>query len=227
MKLKNIFYLIAFIFLCGCATISQSDFANVKADIAQLQVQVESLSNKQTDLYSKYEMAMVANDTKTAAIEELHNKISQLSQKIQDLQTVTAKKNIGADVVAPSTLYQNAYNDFLMRKYDVALSGFRSFIKKYPEQDLAPQAQYYIAESLYLKDNFSNAYEEYEKVGKNYPSCEFVVPSKLKMAICLEELNKKNDAMLILESIVLNYPNTPEAFTAKEKIKVYTNAKSK
>ena len=227
MKNKKIFYLVVFVFFGGCATISQSDFASLKSDVAQLQVKVESLANKQTDLYSKYEMTMVANDTKTAAIDELHDKISQLSQKIQDLQTVTSNKNMGSDIVSPSTLYKNAYNDFLMRKYDIALSGFRSFIKKYPEQDLAPQAQYYIAESLYLKDDFTNAYGEYEKVEKNYPSCEFVVASKLKMAICLEQLNKQNDAMLILESIVLNHPNTPEAFTAKEKIKEYTNAKSK
>jgi len=227
MKLQKNFYLLFFILLVGCSSVQQSDVSSIKSDVAQMQVKVESLSNKQTDLYSKYEASMVTNDTNTAQIQDLYKKISQLSQKIQDLQTVTAKGNTGSEVVIPSTIYQNAYNDFLMRKYDIALSGFRSFIKKYPDQDLAPQAQYYVADCLYLKDDFSSAYKEYEKVEKNYPTCEFVVPSKLKMAICLEKLNKKNDAMLILESIVLNYPNSPEAFTAKEKIKVYTNAKSK
>lgn len=225
MKLRFLF--LFFVCFFGCSAMQQSDLAIIKSDIAQLQVKVESLANKQTDLYSKYEMAMVSNDTKTAAIEEIHNKISQLSQKIQDLQTVTAKKNIGSDIITPSTLYQNAYNDFLMRKYDMALSGFRSFIKKYPDQDLAPQAQYYIGECLYLKEDFATAYEEYKKLEDNFPACEFVASSKLKMALCLEQLNKENDAMLILQSILLSYPNSPEAFTAKEKIKAYTNVKSK
>ena len=225
MKLKKIFLFLFFMCFCGCSTMQQSDLASIKSDVAQLQVKVESLANKQTDLYSKYEMIMVENDTKTASIDEIHSKISQLSQKIQDLQTITAKKNIGVNVVTPSALYQNAYNDFLMRKYDMALSGFKSFIKKYPDQDLAPQAQYYIGECLYLKEDFATAYEEYKKIEDNFSSCEFVASSKLKMALCLEKLNKENDAMLVLQSILLNYPNSPEAFTAKEKIKAYTNVK--
>jgi len=227
MKKNKLFLLLSFLFFAGCANIQQqSDLAGIKSDVAQLQVKVESLANKQTDLYSKYENTMVANDTQSATVQELYKKISQLSQRIQDLETVNSKKS-GEKVVLPSTLYQNAYNDFLMGKYDIALSGFKSFMKKYPEQDLSPQAQYYIGECLYSKEDYANAYDEYVKVEENYPVCDMIPASKLKMAVCLEKLGKQQDAMLVLQSIVLKYPNSPETFTAKEKIKVYTNGKSK
>lgn len=227
MRKEKVFSLLLFLCFIGCANMQQqSDLANVKSDVAQLQVKVESLANKQTDLYSKYENSMVANDTQSATIQELYKKISQLSQKIQDLETMNSKRN-GEKVILPSTLYQNAYNDFLMGKYDISLSGFKSFIKKYPEQDLAYQAQYYIGECLYSKEEYANAYDEYVKVEENYPACDIIPSSKLKMAVCLEKLGKQQDAMLVLQSIVLKYPSSPEAFTAKEKIKVYTNGKSK
>lgn len=228
MKTQVICFFAIALCVSGCATTQQqSDLKDIKADVAQLQVKIESLANKQTDLFSKYESAMVANDTQSATVQELYKKISQLSQKIQDLETVTSEKNAGHKVVAPSTLYQNAYNDFLMGKYDIALSGFKSFMKKYPNQDLSAQAQYYIGECLYSKEDFAYAYEEYKKVEEKYPLCEFVASSRLKMALCLEKLNKEKESMLILQSILLNYPNSPEAFTAQEKIKVYTNANSK
>ena len=44
----------------------------------------------------------------------------------------------------------------------------------------------------HCKEEFANAYEEYVKVEENFPACEIVPSSKLKMALCLEKLNKKN-----------------------------------
>ncbi|MDD2523480.1 MAG: tol-pal system protein YbgF [Endomicrobiaceae bacterium] len=215
----------------GCATTFQSDLSNMKSEIAQLQVSFNSIESKQADVYSKYETNLVTTDTTNASIQELYKKISQLSQRLQDLEILAKKGNISSDTKAasgplPSDVYKNAYNDFLIGKYDVAIVGFKSFIKKYSNNELAPQAQYYIGESLYACNKWAEAYEQYKKIEDKYADSEFVSSARLKMALCLELLGKKNDSAAILESILLDYPNSAEAFTAKEKIKIYTNAKS-
>ena len=92
---------------------------------------------------------------------------------------------------------------------------------------MAAQAQYYIAESMYLQNNFADAYEEYKKIEGTYSNSEFISAARLKMALCLEQLNRKEDSLVVLQSIIKDYPKSAEAFTAKEKIKIYTNDKNK
>jgi TolA-binding protein len=104
---------------------------------------------------------------------------------------------------------------------------FKSFLKQYKDHDLSEQAQYYIAESLYSQSKYSEAYEEYKKVEELYPDSKLIPSARLKMALCLELLNKKNDAIIVLQTILTDFPKSAEAFTAKEKIKIYTNDKSR
>ena len=41
------------------------------------------------------------------------------------------------------------------------------------------------------------------------------------------KINRKEDSLVVLQSIIKDYPKSAEAFTAKEKIKIYTNDKNK
>src|SRR5262249_14136092 len=45
--------------------------------------------------------------------------------------------------------YQAAYLDFTRGRYELALTGFREFLRRYPDSPLADSAQYGIGESYY------------------------------------------------------------------------------
>ncbi len=227
---KKIVFLFPLFILCSCAaTTSQSSIDELKKEVSKLQIKCASLETKQAEVYSKYEENLVNTDTANASIQELYKKMAKLSQDLKDLEiTVKNQKSDNAkSVPLPSKLYENAYNDFLIGKYEVAIMGFKSFLKQYKDHDLAVQAQYYIAESLYSQNNYTDAYEEYKKIGELYSNSEFSSSARLKMALCLEQLGKKEDSIIVLQSIIKEYPKSAEAFTAKEKIKIYTNDKNK
>ena len=230
MNKKFVFFLPIFV-CCGCmATTSQSNIDDLKKEVSKLQIKCASLESKQAEMYSRFEENLVDNDTATASIQELYKKMAQLSQSLKDLEVVVnnqQKDNSSANVQLPSKVYESAYNSFLLGKYEMAIVGFKSFLKQYKDHDLAAQAQYYIAESMYLQNNFTDAYEEYKKIEQTYSDSEFISASRLKMALCLEQLGKKEDAIIVLQSILKDYPKSAEAFTAKEKIKIYTNGKNK
>jgi tol-pal system protein YbgF len=221
------------LFLFGCVTqpASQSDVDYLKKEVSKLQIKFKTLEAKQAEMYSKYEENLVDTDVSSASIQELYKKTSKIAQDLKDLEVVVKNQKSSSDssksMQLPSQMYENAYNDFLLGKYEVAIVGFKSLLKQYKDHDLAEQAQYYIGESLYSQTKYSEAYEEYKKVEENYSSSKLIPASRLKMALCLELLNKKNDAVIILQTILTDYPKTAEAFTAKEKIKIYTNDKSK
>ena len=217
--------LLSLILLVGCFSSKQVDIDSLEKEIASLQIKCAGLETKQAELYSKYEESLVNIDTNKASIQELYKKTVQLSQEVDEINIVLKNKaySVSAltDVRAPSKLYENAYNDFLIGKYEVAIMGFKAFIKQYKEHELAVQAQYYIAEALYSQNKFVDAYEEYSKVETNYPNSEFISSSRLKMALCLELLGKKQESIIVLQSILKDFPNSSEVFAAKEKIKIY------
>ena len=220
----NLLLLSLFLFV-GCFSSRQVDINSLEKEIASLQIKCAGLETKQAELYSKYEESLVNIDTNKASIQELYKKTVQLSQEVDEINIVLKNKACSAsavtDVRAPSKLYENAYNDFLIGKYEVAIMGFKAFIKQYKEHELAVQAQYYIAEALYSQNKFVDAYEEYSKVETNYPNSEFISSSRLKMALCLELLGKKQESIIVLQSILKDFPSSSEVFAAKEKIKIY------
>lgn len=220
----NLLLLSLFLFV-GCFSSRQVDIDSLEKEIASLQIKCAGLETKQAELYSKYEENLVNVDTNKASIQELYKKTVQLSQEVDEINIVLKNKAYSAsaltDVRVPSKLYENAYNDFLIGKYEVAIMGFKAFIKQYKEHELAVQAQYYIAEALYSQNKFVDAYEEYSKVETNYPNSEFISSSRLKMALCLELLGKKQESIIVLQSILKDFPNSSEVFAAKEKIKIY------
>jgi len=225
---KKIVFLFPLFMFCGCvATTSQSSIDELKKEVSKLQIKCASLETKQAEMYSKFEENLVDNDTAKASIQELYKKMGKMSQELKDLE-ITVKNQKSDNVKAvplPSKLYENAYNDFLVGKYEVAIVGFKSFLRQYKDHDLAIQAQYYIAEALYSQNKFAEAYEEYKKIGELYSNSELLSSARLKMALCLEQLGKKEDSIVVLQSIIKDYPKSAEAFTAKEKIKIYTNDK--
>lgn len=207
---------------------NQQANSDLKGEFAQLQVSNKNLEAKQIDLYSKCDKNSTAVDTLTMSVQELSKQISFLKQKIQDLETVqknsqnaNAQNSVNTLQESPSEIFNNAYNDFLVGRYELAEMGFRTFVKKYPDHVLAVQAQYYIGESLYSRSNWTDAYEEYKIVEKAYQNSEFIPSARLKMALCLELLGKKNETAIVLKSILQDFPKSAEAFTAKEKLKVY------
>ena len=226
-----IFCLSSIFLLCGCmATTSQSGIDDLKKEVSKLQIKCANLESKQAEMYSKFEENLVNGDTASASIQELYKKMAQISQEIKDLEVTVKnqkKDNSKENVQLPSKLYESAYNDFLVGKYEVAIVGFKSFLKQYKDHDLASQAQYYIAESMYAQEKYAEAYEEYKKIEQLYKGSDLIPSARLKMALCLELLNRKEESIVVLQSILENFPKSAEAFTAKEKIKIYTNDKGK
>jgi tol-pal system protein YbgF len=235
--MKIYLLLSSLVLLAGCVSSGgQAELDSLKKEISKLQIKCAGLESRQAELYSKFEENLVNTDTNKASIQELYKKTEHLSQEVSEMSVVLKKKTDNntstvAEIKVPSKLYENAYNDFLLGKYEVAIMGFKTFIKQYKEHDLAVQAQYYIAESLYSQNKFADAYKEYGKIETNYPNSEFIASSRLKMALCLELLGKEKDSIIVLQSILKNFPKSSEAFTAKEKIKIYnakdTNGKKK
>lgn len=132
----------------------------------------------------------------------------------------------------PQDIYQAAYLDFSKGSYALAITGFREFLRRFPEHKLADNAQYWIGEShLSLAHGYTDAGQadkatqeleegvrEFRKVITNYPRGEKVPTALYKEALALLELKQPSMAEARLQYLIENFPRAEETPLARDRL---------
>jgi tol-pal system protein YbgF len=156
--------------------------------------------------------------------------LKQLRDTLQQVQQGTAataantKEPMVADSSAGETAvvkrdYEIAWHALENRDYKLAISRFKDFLKRHPKSNLADNAQYWIGESHYGLRDFGQAIIEFDAVRRHYPQGEKVPAALLKQGYAFAELGEKLNARLLLQELVEKYPDSPEAGSAKLRLK--------
>jgi tol-pal system protein YbgF len=119
----------------------------------------------------------------------------------------------------PREIYQAAYRDYQRGNFDLAIGGFREFLTKYPNSDLAVNAQYWIGESLYSQKKYIEAVDQFDVVVQKYPKSEKAPGALLKKGFAYLAMNQRPQAIVQFQYVVHEYPNAHEAALAKDKLK--------
>jgi tol-pal system protein YbgF len=126
--------------------------------------------------------------------------------------------------------YQAAYLDFSKGLYPLAVSGFRDFLRRFPDSTLADSAQYWIGEAYFsmaratasqpekARENLEQAVQEFRKVVVAYPRGSKVPTALYKEALALVELKQTALAQARLQYLVEHFPQSEEAPLAKERL---------
>lgn len=115
-------------------------------------------------------------------------------------------------------MYNNAFEDMRTGNYDLAIMQFEEFLTLFKNTELADDAQYWLGECYYGKKEFDKAIPEFEKVEKNYPKSDQLVPSLFKLARSYQEIGNTTKARALFNRIVKDYPDSFEAGPAKERL---------
>jgi tol-pal system protein YbgF len=148
---------------------------------------------------------------------------------------VPARPSTGS--LQPQDIYQAAYIDFSKGSYSLAIAGFREFLRRYPDHELAGSAQYWIGESyLSLARGFTDsaqgekatesleqAVQEFKKVLANYPRADKVPTALYKEALALIDLKQPTLAQARLQYLVDNFPRAEETSLARERLAALKN----
>ena len=121
--------------------------------------------------------------------------------------------------ILADTLYQNALRDFTGGKYDLARQEFSDYIKNFPANDLASNAQFYLGEIFYAQNDFNNAIGSYDTVLENYPKSFKLAASLYKKGTAELELGLKASAVRDLREVGQRFPGSDEARRAQAKLR--------
>jgi tol-pal system protein YbgF len=94
----------------------------------------------------------------------------------------------------PQTAYDVAYAFVLQRDYEAAQSALNGFLQRYPDDELAPNAQYWLGESHYAQGQYREAADAFLTVYRRYKSSNKAPDGLLKLAKSLQALGEKEAA---------------------------------
>jgi len=162
-------------------------------------------------------------------LEDSGVRVTQLSQKVDTVKyKLTAADSARAASGAaprdsttsmdPEAMYQAAYSDIAAGRYSLARESFQTYLKNFPDTEVADNAQYWIGECNYVTGDFAGAIAEFDKVVKNYPKGDKVPAALLKMGISYGRLKNTDEATKYYKMLIQKYPKSPEAAAAKERL---------
>ena len=125
----------------------------------------------------------------------------------------------GAGTPGPNELYQLALDQLRRGSTGAARSAFSDLLKQYPNADVAPDAQFYVADSYDREGNTAAADSVYQLVVQRYPSSERAPTALYKHGLTLITAGKVQAARAALQQVVSKYPRSDEAVLAKDRLR--------
>src|SRR5262245_42081882 len=106
--------------------------------------------------------------------------------------------------------YQYAFDLLRQNKYGDAELALRTFVDQYPEHPLAGNASYWLGETFYVRQDYSNAALTFAEGFQKYPQSGKAPDSLLKLGMSLAALGETADACKALHELKVRYPKAPE-----------------
>ena len=152
----------------------------------------------------------------------LDGKTAGSTSKPMESERLASTKEVPTELKGVSTgmgdIYKDAYETFHKGDLEGARRKFEAFLKQYPNTELSDNAQYWIGETYYLKQDFERAILEYEKAIVKYPEGDKIPGALFKQALAFLDLGDKANARNLLKRVIEKYPRSEQAEMAKKKL---------
>jgi len=233
----------------GCYTTQMTllktglDSLRTQVDVmnARDSVTAQMLEDTRRDLAEQKDLVLATRATASSASRESGESLGRMEGKLDDIMARfriqserqpartpdpssappdSARASKPASGANATQLYDQATTDLTQGRYAMALTGYREYLKRYPDTDLADNAQYGTGECFFAQAQFDSALVEYSKVGQRWSTGDRAPAALYKVGLCQERLGRKTDAKATFEDLVKRFPQSGEAQLARDRIGV-------
>ncbi|HUW27347.1 MAG TPA: tol-pal system protein YbgF [Sulfuriferula sp.] len=114
--------------------------------------------------------------------------------------------------------YEAALNQFKAGNYSAAITAFKGFIKTYPDNPLAPSAQYWIGNAYFSIKDYKTAIAQQKILIASHPDSPKAPDAMLNISSAQLELGDLAAARKTLEALVAKYPDSSASALAKRRL---------
>jgi tol-pal system protein YbgF len=190
---------------------------------------VATVGTKIDEMATAFQQVQNSMADVTARLGNLEQQMKDLSNAVRTMQTPAAPPpTSGSNPSGPTAaippsgtmLYSNANRDRLGGKFDLALQEFNEYLKYYPDDALAPAAQFWIGNIYFTQGDYDNALKAFDLVLERFPANNSKAPDALYWkGKTLMKLDKRNAAATQFREVIRKYSGSEAAANARLQLK--------
>ena len=119
----------------------------------------------------------------------------------------------------PKSAYDAAFGALKDGRYAESARLFQAFIAQYPNDELTPNAYYWLGESYYVTQNYPVSLDTFRKLLAQFPNSQKAPDALLKVGYCQYEMKQWDQAQATLNQVVAQYPNTTVSNLAQGRLR--------
>lgn len=216
----------------GCAT---------KRDVRDLQMELGRMRAQQDSLYQEIrrQNTLLADSVRGGAElvrstrAQLSNQIRQLNDVVlamqqllgQTQQRITELRERAEAAQQPAgetgnaeELYRAGASKLQEKSATAARIAFEQFLTQYSTHELAPDAQFGLAETYVLDGELEAAVTNFVRVAEAYPTSNRAAEALYRAGRVSEERNRRTDARTYYQRVIQRYANSDSARLARERL---------
>ncbi len=189
----------------------RSESAALRGEIETLRFETENSDSRQRELY-------VDLDRRINGLESAPRSFvpppAVVATEPAAAPPVVASRPAGSD----QQNYEAALDLIESRRYDEANRAFTGFLASFPTSPLADNAQYWLAETYYVRNQYADGLAAFRRLIESYPQSDKVPDALLKIGFCQAELGERAAARTSLQEVMRQFPGTTAARLASQRL---------
>lgn len=186
----------------------QLDLQSLRSDLEELQYQVQQSGERQRELYLDI-------DQRLQGIEQSALRATEAS--VLEGGTLTPGE-LPVPGGTDRANYQAAFELLKQGRYDQAGLALKQFMVAFPQSEYSDNAQYWLAETHYVSQQYADALKAFQVVLDRYPDSRKLPDALLKIGFCNYELQRWDGARAALNTVAEQYPETTAARLANQRL---------
>jgi len=188
--------------------------AKLRGQVETLSYELESAKKRQQDFYIDLDGRLRKIETLPPAPPPAPE-----ARLADEVKAADPAPKAASDPAVEAREYETALNYFKANKIKEAASAFELFARSYPDSTLAPNAQYWLGNAHYALHDCKKAIDAHKLLISKWPQHPKAPDSMINIATCQQELGDAKAAKAMLETVLIKYPDSSAAATAKQRLK--------
>ncbi|MBA2565930.1 MAG: tol-pal system protein YbgF [Gemmatimonadetes bacterium] len=115
-------------------------------------------------------------------------------------------------------LYNGALNDYQAGRFDLALAGFREYLRLYPDGTSPDNAQFWVGRIHLDEEQYDAAIREFERLLASYPETDKAAQATFYLGNANRGLGNKERARAYYREVIERYPASQESQLARREL---------
>lgn len=179
------------------------ELQEIRTDVDQLSQEVGTLREEQLS-----NMGDIRSDVASLRkkVESVTSNVGEISSDLESVIEVERGKREKRRAAEISTQYNAALKAYSRFNHEESIRMFEQFISQYPEEELTPNAHYWLAENYYAGKKWSTAADMFQEVIDKYPGHPKAKDAYLKLGMTYYNMDQKQQARNVFQHIKDTYP---------------------